>query len=212
MFLIPQRIPESTHYIEKSIFLHRSKVEIGWSCKWLRHWSSAALCLPRVSLFSPFARFVCISTRSGSSRLGNARTQNGPPFLSLFLFFSSCLPFARPLAPLQPLATITRPHSYQPLVFTSDQAGGDLDKTTSKLRYPRLPLSLCPARRHVSSIVGEEEKDGGLSTNTRIECRGLHIEKHGTQKRGSTEDRDSNEYSRICQNNTLIFRRVTFWR
>lgn len=83
------------------------------------------------------------------SRLGLVRLDSamlGPrtvlPFSpSLFLSLSSVSLSQGPL-PLQPLATITGPHSYQPLVFTSDQVGGDLNKTTSKLRYPRLPLSL----------------------------------------------------------------------
>lgn len=66
--------------------------------------------------------------------------------------------------PLQPLAPLAGPHGYQPLVFTSDQAGGDLDKTTSKLKYP--PATLRSARRHVSSIAEEREGRRTLHEHT----------------------------------------------
>lgn len=102
--------------------------------------------------FSPFARFVCISARSGSPRLGVARAPTVSLSLSLFLFLryspllrpssvlasreprpSSSVPLARVLPPLHPPAG---PRGYQPLVFTSGQLGGDFDKTTSKLNPP----------------------------------------------------------------------------
>lgn len=119
--------------------------------------------------FSPFARFVCISARSGSPRLGVARAPTVSLSLSPSLFISlppvspllrpssvlasreprpsSSVPLARVLPPLHPLAG---PRGYQPLVFTSGQLGGDFDKTTSKLNPParlfppQIPLE--PAR------------------------------------------------------------------
>lgn len=101
----------------------------------------------------------------------SARRSSGPGrSLALIRVFACCLASAGPRRPLVPLAG---PHGYQPLVFTSDQVGGDLDKTTSKLKYPACLRSLGAQTRQFDSRV--EEKDGGrLCMNTRRTQGSLH--------------------------------------
>lgn len=143
---------------------------ISTGSAWLRQWGSAALCLPRVSLFFSLCSFRLYL---GSVWFASTRRCSGPNSLSLplspSLFISlppvspllrpssvlasreprpsSSVPLARVLPPLHPLAG---PRGYQPLVFTSGQLGGDFDKTTSKLNPParlfppQIPLE--PAR------------------------------------------------------------------
>lgn len=105
--------------------------------KWLRHWGSAALCLPRVSLFF-LPLLVSFVSRLGLVRLGSAVLGPRTAFSFLLTPRASHFSFAGPLFPS--LAPLAGPHGYQPLVFTSDQVGGDLDKTTNKLKVCPLPV------------------------------------------------------------------------
>lgn len=104
--------------------------------------------------------------------------------LSLPLSFSLVVSLSQGPSPLQPLATITGPHGYQPLVFTSDQVGGDFDKTTSELRYPpsSSPSAHCAARQFDSQGTGRGKKRTEDSAGIHVKRRGLHIEKHGAQE------------------------------
>lgn len=104
----------------------------------------------------------------GSVWFASARQCSGPETV---LSFSPSSPLNRPsfAGPLQSPRPARGPHDYQPLVFTSDQVGGDLDKTTNKLKYsplaPSLRLAWC---RHASSIAGEKRRtEETVRTNTR---------------------------------------------
>lgn len=146
--------------------------------------------------FSPFARFVCISARSGSPRLGVARAPTASLSLSLLLFLhyspllrpssvlasreprpSTSVPLPRVLPPLHPVAG---PRGYQPLVFTSGQLGGDFDKTTSKLNPP--------ARLFPPQIPLEPARALTLATATSAPCVGRgRSERRGGERGGSRD-------------------------
>lgn len=134
------------------------------------------------TFFSPL--LVSFVSRLGLVRLGSALL--GPrTALPLLPPFSIQSPLVVPLSRdrLQPLAPLAGPYGYQPLVFTSDQVGGDPDKTTSKLKYS--PATLRPARRHVSSIAKEREGRRTLREHT-WNARGslLHVEKLQARNEG----------------------------
>lgn len=164
---------------------------------WLRQWGSAALCLPRVSLFFSLCSFRLYL---GSVWFASTRRCSGPNSLSLslslllFLHYSPLLrpssvlasreprpstsvPLPRVLPPLHPLAG---PRGYQPLVFTSGQLGGDFDKTTSKLNPP--------ARLFPPQIPLEPARALTLATATSAPCVGRgRSERRGGERGGSRD-------------------------
>lgn len=130
-----KRVSENTHRIERvysyiGLKSRLDEVASSYATGAQLHFASLVF-----HFFLPL--LVSFVSRLGLVRLGSAML--GPrtvlPF-SPSLSFPLAVSLSQGLSPLQPLAGITGPHSYQPLVFTSDQVGGDLDKTTNKLRYP----------------------------------------------------------------------------
>lgn len=207
--------------------LRTTKASRARGCEWLRHWGSAALCLPRVSLFF-LPLLVSFVSRLGPVRLDSAllgprtsllsvlpRPAPSPPFSLLGRSPADVVPLPRALPPV-PLRVplfhtlpLAGPHGYQPLVFTSGQLGGGFDKTTSKLKHP--PASLLNSSR-TRTLGGQRRLSSAGNERGRGEVRDPHELQHRderSQKRGSV-DESTHTYRRICQNKSPVFRRVTF--